>query len=103
MKELLIEMSKQASSNQVSPQPYQPPPPPQKPPQHFAQIQVYNIPATSNPRHPTAQTVKQKEGWWRRNQKNKPQSNSAGSGMNLFAKVVFKNFFKKQTYIQTYH
>lgn len=56
----------------------QPPPPCQVPPIH---VEVYNIPASSIPTYPAVQPVQQNEGWWSRNNKNKPQSNSVGTGM----------------------
>lgn len=69
----------------MQPPPMQPPYPPQMqqpyPPPPPIQVQVYNIPASAVPQYPAVQPVQQNDGWWRRNHKNKPQSNSVGTGM----------------------
>lgn len=70
-------------------------PPPQLAQQHPQmqppiQVQVYNIPASSVPQYPAVQPVQQNEGWFKRNNKNKPQSNSVGTGMQLL--VLFFKF-----------
>ncbi|TMW53673.1 hypothetical protein DOY81_001218 [Sarcophaga bullata] len=45
---------------------------------------VYNIQQSSIPTYPAVQPVVQNEGWFRRNHKNKPQSNSVGAGSLIF-------------------
>ncbi|XP_065361049.1 uncharacterized protein LOC135954752 [Calliphora vicina] len=64
-------------------------PPPQMQQQHPQmqppiQVQVYNIPASSVPQYPAVQPVQQNEGWLKRNNKNKPQSNSVGTASLIF-------------------
>ncbi|KAI8121360.1 facilitated glucose transporter member 2, Solute carrier family 2 [Lucilia cuprina] len=68
---------------QMNPQ-MQPQMNPQMQPQPAIQVQVYNIPASAVPQYPAVQPVQQNEGWLRRNQKNKPQSNSVGTASLIF-------------------
>lgn len=47
------------------------------------------ITTSAAPTYPAVQH--QEEGWWKRNYKNKPQSNSVGTGTTTF--VFFRNYF----------
>ncbi|KAM7356738.1 uncharacterized protein ACRADG_002377 [Cochliomyia hominivorax] len=99
---------------QAQPAPFQAQPPIQvQAPLYMAQpppiqVQVYNVPASSVPQYPAVQPVQQNTGWWSRNYKNKPQSNSVGTaslifisgGMNMAWKLGFgTNQFSSDLFI----